>query len=529
MTCSDCSPTFHALKKLQEYKLFSRARRHEAPQVASERVEFIELISQGEKDLEGYEETIARLQEMIVTLKNEQRSLNRQLGLAKHLMAPIQKLPAEVLRQIFIAHGSINTIRPDKSATCDIPGFKVASICSHWRSIAIETTALWNNITVQIRKDTKYDSCLPLTERLLELSQDSLLNIYISVRLTTKTVTSTIPMFALLCAHANRWQCLEGSYDAPRPIADALASMRGRLDNLHTFRLLGAFEECSRWMEGATKLHTLSVFHLDDRSTTIPWSQIVDLRAKEACVPRLAGSLQKLTNLSSLSVDYLRRPEADDEKVISHSNLKALEIFLAINEDEEEMQSLFESLTLPQLRSLCIEVENQYLTSQNSLTWMSTELPSLISRSSALITYLSLKNVWMGTSDLISLLRIMPVLTSLFLLESDYEGPNMSPMINDQLLSRMYILHQDQQPILTRLTFLYLKVSPRASFSIPMFVEMIHSRWKPAYLDDDEVACIETVRLHVWDVAIPPNAIYPLTLLRKRGLDLLIKDMNGML
>ena len=256
----------------------------------------------------------------------------------------------------------------------------------------------------------------------------------------------------------------------------------------------------------------------------------MNLNVRESRVLWIAESLWKMPNLSSLDVTYLHHCCTDDGtvKAVACSNLKSLKIIITDAEDETEMRILFQSLTLPQLQSLYIQAQNDYLTSQYDQTWLLLDLPSLISRSSILITSFSLNRIWMNTSDLISLLQLLPALTFLFLSESYGGLDTVSPMINNQFLSSMYMQHQDQQPILTRLTSLNLDLGPQAeSFSFPMFVDMIHSRWKPAYLNDNDIACIKTVRLFALEFVIVPNTVDSLMVLRKRGLDITIKDVNG--
>ncbi len=180
MPCSDCSPPFTVLRKLRNLSpsLFTRARCNQAPLDTSQRTELDELVSQAEKELTACDEAIFKLQGKIIAFQDQKSTLRDHISLAKSLVTPIRKCPPEILRQIFLAHGTTNVLGCKR---VDIPGFKLMSVCSHWRSIAMVTTALWNDIAVSI---TEHDSAWHpshslLAEKLLKLSARSLLTVTI--------------------------------------------------------------------------------------------------------------------------------------------------------------------------------------------------------------------------------------------------------------------------------------------------------------------------------------------------------------
>lgn len=190
------------------------------------------------------------------------------------------------------------------------------------------------------------------------------------------------------------------------------------------------------------------------------------------------------------------------------------------------MSKLLEALVLPKLHSLSIVIK-YHKTKQGGLHWISVELPSLLSRSSALITSFCLDGPWVASSDLIALLRSMPALTTLSLSEPPAFGNCPDIMVNDELLSSLHY-HQGRQLILTHLTSLTLKgcdLSSSTAF-MHLFVKVIHSRWKPSSFED-EVACIKTVKLEAPDFSIPRNAVQTLMMLRTRGSDVSIEDEYG--
>lgn len=281
MPCSDCSPAFTALTKLKECKLLSTTRFNLAP-CASERTELNELVAHAEKEFVKYGETIGRLQDLIVALENEKENLKEQVRLAKSLMAPIRKIPPEILGQIFMDHGVTNILDFQLGLReAYIPGFKIASICSHWRSIAVGTPGLWSNISTQ-------ESFVTLVEHLLRLSAKSKLNFQIKAG-EDAPVPACLP---LLCDQANRWQSMSGWLIGRNgPLLEALSSIQRRLDSLQICSVVAPFEHYGAWVEGAQKLRTATVFNIELSSVAVPWNQIVELTLKESYPPSIAKSL----------------------------------------------------------------------------------------------------------------------------------------------------------------------------------------------------------------------------------------------
>ena len=524
MLCSNCSPTFTALKKLKEGKLLSRLRSNQTPS-ALERVELTELVSQAEKEVIKYEETIARLHEMIITYENAKNNLIRQVSLARSLMAPVRRLPPEILRQVFIEHGTANEIR---SLHEHVPGFQLTSICCHWRAVATANTTLWKDITFTIEEES-YPNHVFLVQTILEFSANARLNVTINCG-SSHEDTLAPPALSLLCDQAHRWETFSGFCRINRgPVLDVLSSIQGRLTSLHTFQFVVPFRRYNVWIQNAPKLHTLTVEKIDVDNALIPLNQLVHFEMRFSLLSEIARSLLKLPNLLTLTVKYPRtsrvKTTAGDRVVerLVNSNITALEIVVRDESTEENMASLFDMLVLPKLQSLSIVSTCDYKTNQEDTYWSAHQLPALISRSSALITSFKLDDIWMPPGDLIALLRSMPALTDLFICELSIEDD--PSVLTDEFFLNLHC-HRDRQPLLTNLTSLTL-FGFDLSFTMRIFVEAIQSRWIPSSLAEDEVACIRTVELHISEDTIDPDSVRSLMALRKRGLDITIEDENG--
>ena len=503
-----------------------------------------EILSHAQRELVEYETIIARLQGMIVSLENEKWNIKRQVHLTKSLLAPIRKLPPEILCQIFIEHGVANLIRPESSA---VPGLKLASVCSYWRSVAFHTTELWSNINVGREEEGEWRPFhVSLVKTLLELSRTSLLSITLDFRedildprhdpSLTRTPPSCLP---LLCEHADRWQSLAGECYRTN-ILDALSPVEGRLHNLDTFRLRCPFECCSSILKGASKLHTMTTSgsNIWTKQTSIPWNQIVHSEIRFLRFPEILRSLAKMPDLRTLFIHRFPFPHFATEDLsrnynyeqIHHSNLTVLDIALWKPVDVLHMTKLFELLDLTGLKSLSITSIFRDQSWQlgcfheDVAHWSAQQLPSFLLRSSTITTF-TLQRIWVSTNDLILILQRMPFLSSFLMSDPNLDNSKESlpSMLNDDfLLSISGHGYQDRPPFLTRLTSLSLDWLVHDSFSTRVFVDVILSRWKPPI--EDEVACIRTVRLSIRKGCIDSAVVHPLTIL---GLDIVIKDKDG--
>ena len=526
MPCSDCKPAFTSLRKLSECKLLSRLRSNQAATLF-EHDELNSLVSHAEKELVDYDNTLARLRETIISLENEKKRLNRQVDLAKSLMAPIRKLPPEILRKIFIAHASTNYISPK---VCNIPGLTIASTCSHWRSIVTRTTALWNNISLRLENGCQWHPHhVVLVETLLQLSDKSSLFITID---SPSDVAVIPPFFSLLCDQADRWQSLHGS-GISTAVLNALSPIQGRLHSLHTFNLIAFFENCRTLVEGAQKVQTLTVSRMSGiHNAAIPWTQLTRLDVWYSLSSDIVSLLAESVNLQSLKIScyYPERfdPTSNPEQPVHrHLTLTVLEFFIYDYTMHGHLARSLDLLDLPKLQHFSVMNISLYPLPESKrlfedgLHWSSKQLPSFLARSSEITTF-SLDNVWVDTDALIILLQRLPALTSLSLSE-----PVALPMLNDTFLASISGHgHKDGQPLLPRLTSLILE-GYTLSFSMPVFVDVVCSRWKSFSHIEGEIAVIKSVKLKIKSDKISPVMVQSLITLEKRGLDISIKDQNG--
>ncbi|KAH9477668.1 hypothetical protein JR316_0009894 [Psilocybe cubensis] len=98
---------------------------------------------------------IERLEYAIRTLNNEQAKIKEIVKPYNTVLAPIRRLPTDILREIF-SHCLSSHRLPIISAT-EAP-LLLTHICSSWRTIALSSPLLWSKIIISLPSQTYYDN-----------------------------------------------------------------------------------------------------------------------------------------------------------------------------------------------------------------------------------------------------------------------------------------------------------------------------------------------------------------------------------
>jgi hypothetical protein len=189
---SSLNISFNALEKLLEYDIASKP-----PGSGSfSHEEVSSLIRESEKEsrecdreIESLERKIERLKSVILALENRKEKLD---SLSKQFRAvlcpsPIQKLPAELLSEIFKLVFPLTHPYPcvvDTEYSSHIEPLVLARTCSHWRSVIYDTPSLWSGIQITLSSvrdddDPNMIACDRAVAFILERSKDHPLSLTI--------------------------------------------------------------------------------------------------------------------------------------------------------------------------------------------------------------------------------------------------------------------------------------------------------------------------------------------------------------
>ncbi|KAF5334038.1 hypothetical protein D9758_017412 [Tetrapyrgos nigripes] len=105
-----------------------------------------------EKDMRDYSLEISQLRSRLMYLQEKQDLLKKHIERLRSLSAPIRLLPVELLSHIFVVVCEDDPILFSTGVsdwkTWHLP-FTLASVCSGWRQIAINTSQLWSNLGLE--------------------------------------------------------------------------------------------------------------------------------------------------------------------------------------------------------------------------------------------------------------------------------------------------------------------------------------------------------------------------------------------
>ncbi|KAK1215182.1 hypothetical protein PQX77_022219 [Marasmius sp. AFHP31] len=121
------------------------------------------FIQQTEHEAEHLRRTIEQLSERVLVLEHH-------ATLCTPLLSPIRRLPPEILGEILTLAAEQNVFSIPTRSRWD--SSRVSSVCSLWRTVALEEPEVWRNVTVEFDVDRKYHpALLKALETHLERSQ----------------------------------------------------------------------------------------------------------------------------------------------------------------------------------------------------------------------------------------------------------------------------------------------------------------------------------------------------------------------
>ncbi|KAL0576982.1 hypothetical protein V5O48_004992 [Marasmius crinis-equi] len=385
-----------------------------------------------ENDMGNYEAEISKLKATILTLEAIQTGLRKTMGKYKALLAPIHRLPSEVLLEIFVRHCEQNSLGGYDCkylpAACT-----VSSVCGRWREIAIAAPRLWSSFTIDFGAWSLYhgvegtQKAADLTRLFLHRSKTAPLDI--RILLDVRAGFDCQPTLELIYAASERW------YKFQTHFSEIVAeSLTGHLElpnlqhlTLRTRLLMGTPRNTI--LNQFAYCPLLSSVSLDlaggaANRVHLPWSQLRDMELLDGCPAAPAFSVipwcPQLCRLILIDVDNDQQPY-QGPRVVSHT-IRSLSMQSARGGSEANI-TLAKHLTFPALSSLeIINGWERMLPTRRPEE--ETHLKEFISRSGCSITSLRLQAVSLTDEEVLRLLRLIPMLKSLAIGEYLHEPTN---------------------------------------------------------------------------------------------------------
>ncbi|KAJ8084404.1 hypothetical protein PM082_003173 [Marasmius tenuissimus] len=119
------------------------------PVSAHTRQAILEYLRGAEKDIESNQNEINKLKAKLLMLESKQTGLKKTTEEYRSFLAPVYKLPADTLLEIFRFCCEENEICGDKNKPP--AALTLSSVSSYWRDIVISSAELWSSVSIDFQ------------------------------------------------------------------------------------------------------------------------------------------------------------------------------------------------------------------------------------------------------------------------------------------------------------------------------------------------------------------------------------------
>ncbi|KAK7022569.1 F-box domain-containing protein [Favolaschia claudopus] len=376
-------------------------------------------------------------------------SLEEQYIQCQSISAPIRRLPAEILAEIFaiavVTAPEFETIKEEPSSTSvalhllsNAPIRTISQVCYRWSIIALGTPSLWTELVLSFalwRTPSSTEKAMTLLETTLRRSATSPLQI-LFVNITESP--SHVPALELLAKHSARWLVVRFTGPATDLQVLSGATTRRNLPLLERLTVLpvGNLVEPVLLFANAPRLADVALIGGSNSRISLPnLTSLSTIRYRSLASTDIATVITAISSLSesnrlhlqfylddwtsnrSHTLDLALTPTSSN---VGHLSIKLVGEFFR-HHCQKALSSIFTALTPPSLSSLSFHSEKY---PRFPLVWPQPQFLGLSERSGfqTTLTSLSLSHINISQTQLLQLLPALPALTSLEL--ADHERIN---------------------------------------------------------------------------------------------------------
>ena len=495
--------------------------------------QYLKAIASIETDISKLDEEMSRMQMIMEQLAAERQSLEKSLEERRSIVAPIRRIPLDVLSEIFIF--CVDSSGPTDNSKCfDVTQapIQLSFVCNKWRRLVISMSQLWTSILLNGGRTYVSSSGKRLNEFFMRSIETDMLNTWLSRSgsspltlgidgqwLKHDALTSCID---ILIAHSHRWRDVTFKLDEDH--WEMLLAVKGQLPQLERFDV-GVLEDVDVSVDSsddspyvydipleifqvAPKLHTVTMQdQIEASEWLVPWEQLRCLQFHLHLPAILPLLLPTCPNLARCTIHVYLMYDALDS--LDHSSLASLHLLL---HGGPNLHALFNSLTLRSLQDLDIALA----LGEYTLTLPQTAVASMLDRSSCNLQRLRLFRVGFTSRELIAILQAQPSLVELVIHEPSEIS---SPIVTKQVLKRMTLKISQSTSTESSLLIPSLKrleLFVAFAFGDQVVLDLIQSRWQRGL---PQVADLESVKLGL-PRKLSSETIAQLGLWREEGLNL---------
>ncbi|KAJ7608977.1 hypothetical protein FB45DRAFT_1127679 [Roridomyces roridus] len=197
---------------------------NEAPE-PSETPLVLSISSKIEIQLAALDTEISRLRERLSHLEADRAFLAPFRGAKERVLAPIRRLPSEILEEIFM--WSLPILKDAmyyQDRTIKLSPWVLTHVCSSWRAVAISASALWSLLILHYDERRYAPHAIEVQ---VQRARKLKIHFYASLERDTD---SQIQMLRYLIEHSARWE--EACLGVTADLAPLLLSLRDRIPAL---------------------------------------------------------------------------------------------------------------------------------------------------------------------------------------------------------------------------------------------------------------------------------------------------------
>ncbi|KAJ7587167.1 hypothetical protein C8J56DRAFT_1083542 [Mycena floridula] len=451
-----------------------------------------------EEEVTRCSQEVSHLRAVIDEVENRQSEINHEISIHRSFMAPIRRLPPELLALVFSFFCTVDfwDCEPFKSKRNRMTGslfrepFIIATVCSHWRSIALSTPSLWSTIMLggifaeRWRKDCEANA-LDVFGAALERSAQHPLKLWTAR--VGKNHWSSIFTTRLrqICSRVE--QIYLGGDTDPFHLPDSPSPMFDRLSAVQVSPNPRSSMGRLPWLSTASNLRVLILQNVD-RVEAEFWTdlpvQSTQFLLFQTRIPMLEAMeiLTKFPNITSSGFscefsDYVDLPFAwKAPQALHHLDVTLSCYDRLCNPDDPKachcLGNLLSSINTPGLKSLRLQADWTHF----GACWSRAHFSRFLKRSAIKqsLTSLCLQNIdGLDDNKLANLFHSVPFLTRL----------TVSTFRNEPIIRIPMLCQLGTTSLLPRLKFFDVKIDDTAD-TVDAVVNLVKLRSGPAGLEE---------------------------------------------
>jgi hypothetical protein len=543
------SPTL--LDKFRGLDLQARLRASHV--IGGEKEILLRLLDDVDSELGGYDTRIAGMQSALLVVQNERTELQKLANCARGLLAPVRRMPSELLSEVFALCG----LEVKIERTVKTPALDLGCVCTRWNEVISGSPNLWSTVSLVIGRDLDAEKQTRLVLRALKKSAPLPLTLEVADAEDNPYIlpeqNETHPSINALIQECFRWRHLTVKLTVPTTNA-FFASVVGKLSMLVslTFANQGkpdrvSLENDLDIFKDVPTLRTVTLpTSVDRTSYFLPLETLDTFEMGGFSTEVISVILSRARNLRILKINHCPLQGVvmvPGQSVVNSESLRTLNIEFIYCSTYSAVSHLFSCVSLPRLQALSLtSPHSSHCGHPHGDTWVPS-LVGMLNRSHCSIQTLVIAGVRITQDSLVSIFRNVSSLRDLTLHERPASNVASAP-IDDKLLTLLTlssassgsdVYSQVHTTLLPNLERIELRAGG-LSFSDKTFVDMISSRWRgspSSVVAGDSLGesgkSIRSVNLRVLSRALLLSHYLPLKMLEQKELFTSISGKDGIL